>query len=166
MLFGTGTPLSQSGPGFSHQLVDLYATNIGDWSRFLIAGIAFMCIFGSTITVIDGYARVIAEAQRLSRANQQPQSERAALIWMVVLCAMAIAILFLYTAALIPMLNFAMLMAFITTPFFALLNYLLLVRTKLPEALAPSAKLIWLSRAGLLYLFGFLGLFIWWKWIL
>ncbi|MDP4789544.1 MAG: hypothetical protein NWR64_06100 [Haliea sp.] len=166
MLFGTGTQLAESGMGFSHQLVNLYAANIGDWSRYLIAVIAFLCIFGSTITVIDGYARVIAESQRLISSNTEPNSERAAVMWIALLCTLGLAILHYYSAALIPMLNFAMVMAFMTTPFFALLNYVLLIRTPLPKELAPSAGLKWLSRIGLVYLFGFLGLFLWWRWIL
>ena len=40
----------------------MYSTVIGDWSRLLIAFIAFACMFGTSITVIDGYGRAVAEA--------------------------------------------------------------------------------------------------------
>ncbi|MDG2881504.1 divalent metal cation transporter, partial [Vibrio parahaemolyticus] len=45
MLYGSGVALESSGVGFSHQLVGLYAATIGEWSRYLIAVIAFFCIF-------------------------------------------------------------------------------------------------------------------------
>lgn len=47
------------------QFVGMYASVLGDWSRFLITFIAFLCIFGTVITVIDGYSRVNAESLRL-----------------------------------------------------------------------------------------------------
>lgn len=165
VLHGTGVELSQSGVGFSHQLVSLYASTIGEWSRYLIAVIAFFAIFGSTITVIDGYSRVISESQRLLR-NQEEANPKITQAWMLLVSGAALAILMFWMSALLPMLDFAMVMAFMTTPFFALLNYILVTRTTLPANLALSRKLRWLSLAGLVYLFGFLALFVWWKWLM
>lgn len=165
VLHGTGVELSSSGVGFSHQLVGLYASTIGEWSRYLIAVIAFFCIFGSTITVIDGYARVLSESQRL--VQKQPEMKNGVtLTWMVIISAAALAIILFWAKALLPMLNFAMILAFVTTPFFGLLNYILVTKTDLPKPLAMTSSLKWLSIAGLIYLFGFLAVFVWWKWLL
>ncbi|ENU5816692.1 Nramp family divalent metal transporter [Vibrio fluvialis] len=165
VLHGTGVELSKSGVGFSHQLVGLYASTIGEWSRYLIAVIAFFCIFGSTITVIDGYSRVIAESQRLLK-EQKEQSPKVLQGWMILVSAASLAIIVFFASALMPMLNFAMIMAFMTTPVFALLNYVLVTRTELPDELKVGPKLKALSILGLIYLFGFLVLFIWWKWLM
>ncbi|ELV8696836.1 Nramp family divalent metal transporter [Vibrio fluvialis] len=165
VLHGTGVDLSKSGVGFSHQLVGLYASTIGEWSRYLIAVIAFFCIFGSTITVIDGYSRVIAESQRLLK-EQKEQSPKVLQGWMILVSAASLAIIVFFASALMPMLNFAMIMAFMTTPVFALLNYVLVTRTELPDELKVGPKLKALSILGLIYLFGFLALFIWWKWLM
>ena len=165
VLHGTGVELSKSGIGFSHQLVSLYASTIGEWSRYLIAVIAFFCIFGSTITVIDGYSRVIVESQRLLQ-NKEKESSSSLMIWMLIVSVTALAILVFFVSSLITMLNFAMIMAFMTTPIFALLNYILVSKTPLPKELAMGPKQKLLSIAGLIYLFGFLALFIWWKWIM
>ncbi|MBY8172182.1 Nramp family divalent metal transporter [Vibrio fluvialis] len=165
VLHGTGVELSKSGVGFSHQLVGLYASTIGEWSRYLIAVIAFFCIFGSTITVIDGYSRVIAESQRLLK-EQKEQSPKVLQGWMILISAASLAIIVFFASALMPMLNFAMIMAFMTTPVFALLNYVLVTRTELPDELKVGPKLKALSILGLIYLFGFLALFIWWKWLM
>lgn len=162
---GSGTELSASGVGFSHQLVSMYASTIGEWSRYLIAVIAFFCIFGSTITVIDGYSRAIAESQRLLQ-NQTEENPKTYQAWVIVVSIVAISIIAFFAQALMPMLNFAMIMAFVTTPIFALLNYILVSKTELPTALQMGSKLKALSILGLIYLFGFLALFIWWKWIM
>ena len=165
ILHGSGIELKNSGVGFSHQLVGLYASTIGEWSRHLIAVIAFLCIFGSTITVIDGYSRVISDAQRLLR-SQPETNQKATSAIMLTVSFSALSIVLFWASALLPMLDFAMVLAFMTTPFFALLNYTLVSKTDLPEALALGRKLTWLSIAGLVYLFGFLALFIWWKWLM
>ena len=164
-LHGSGIELKSSGIGFSHQLVGLYASTIGEWSRYLIAIIAFFCIFGSTITVIDGYSRVISDSQRLLRLQTKTNPKTTSAI-MLTVSILALSIVIFWASALLPMLNFAMVLAFITTPFFALLNYILVSKTKLPKSLRLSRKLKWLSFAGLVYLFGFLAVFIWWKWIM
>ena len=165
VLHGNGTELKSSGIGFSHQLVSMYASTIGEWSRYLIAVVAFFCIFGSTITVIDGYARALAEAQLLLQSK--PLGQRAYHNgWMIFIAAAAMGIILFFSSALMPMLDFAMVLAFMTTPIFALLNYQLVSKTQLPQALQWSRKMKVLSWVGLTYLFGFLAIFIWWKWLM
>ncbi|WED22187.1 divalent metal cation transporter [Vibrio sp. JC009] len=165
VLHGNGQELKTSGIGFSHQLVSMYATTIGEWSRYLIAVVAFFCIFGSTITVIDGYSRAMAEAQLLIQEKPLEQRKHHN-IWMIVVSVIAMAILMFFTSALMTMLNFAMILAFMTTPVFALLNYKLLTRSELEGELALTPRLKALCWVGLAYLFGFLGVFIWWKWLM
>ena len=165
VLHGQSTSLASSGIAFSHQLVGLYAATIGEWSRYLIAVIAFFCIFGSTITVIDGYARALAEAKaKIININSQHEAKHNNFMLMISACAMAVILFFV--SSLMSMLNFAMILAFMTTPIFALINYLLVVKTELPKELMLSKKMKLLSWVGLTYLFGFLALFIWWKWIM
>lgn len=165
VLHGNGVELKSSGIGFSHQLVSMYAQTIGDWSSKLIALVAFFCIFGSTITVIDGYARALAESQSLLTKKPQ-QNCRLHQSWMLLISTAAMTILMFFTASLMTMLNFAMILAFMTTPIFALINYLLVTKAALPQELKLTNTMKYLSWAGLVYLFGFLGVFIWWKWLL
>ena len=165
VLNGNGQELSKSGIGFSHQLVSMYATTIGEWSRYLIAIVAFFCIFGSTITVIDGYSRALAEANLLilEKKLDQPKYHSG---WMIGVSLAAIVVLLFFTAQLMTMLNFAMILAFMTTPIFALLNYRLVVKAKLKGKLALTSRMKALSWIGFVYLFGFLAVFIWWKWLM
>ncbi|MFY9083520.1 divalent metal cation transporter, partial [Aliarcobacter butzleri] len=65
----------KDGIAFSHQLVSMYTSVIGDWSRLLIAFIAFACMFGTSITVIDGYGRAIAEAFSLIKHNKSANNK-------------------------------------------------------------------------------------------
>ena len=165
VLHGSGQELASGGIGFSHQLVDLYASTIGEWSRYLIAVVAFLCIFGSAITVYDGYSRALAECYTLLRGKQDV-SDSVFAVWLLLVAAASFAMVLFFQSALLAMLGFAMTLAFMTTPVFAWLNYRLVNRHDIPESLRGGPVVLWLSRAGLVYLFGFLIVFIIWKWFL
>ena len=60
-----------AGGKYVGQLINMYAVTIGDWSRPMVAFIAFACMYGTTITVVDGYARAIAEPVRLLRGKDK-----------------------------------------------------------------------------------------------
>ena len=173
VLYSSGTPLATSGIGFSHQLISMYSATIGEWAHGLIALVAFLCIFGSALTVYDGYARVVAEGISLllpKKAGEAANSEKGpqnALVTVVLLtmAAISFAIVLFFKSALLAMLGFAMTLAFVTTPVFAWLNHRLVARSQLHEYAAPSKWITTISYLGLIYLFGFLLVFVWWKWL-
>ena len=165
VLHGNGQELATGGIGFSHQLVGMYAQTIGEWSRPLIALVAFFCIFGSTITVVDGYSRALAEAWQLLRDHEH-YSEKVFTRWVLGVALVCVAILFFFKSALLIMLGFAMTMAFMTTPVFAWLNHHLVKTAQMPAELRHNTFVMTLSYLGLFYLFGFLALFAWWKWLM
>src|SRR5699024_5038126 len=63
--YGSGVPVEMVGGKYVAQLIGMYAATIGDWARGLIALIAFLCMFGTTLTVIDGYSRSNVESLRI-----------------------------------------------------------------------------------------------------
>lgn len=165
ILYGSGTELSASGIGFSHQLISMYSSTIGEWAHWLIAVVAFLCIFGSALTVYDGYARVVAEAiTLLFKGDKLTRNTLVTPVLLFMAVASFIIVLF-FKAALLAMLGFAMTLAFITTPMFAWLNHKLVEQTQLHKDAAPNIIVRGLSYIGLIYLFGFLAVFIWWKWL-
>ena len=153
----------KDGIAFSHQLVTMYSTVIGDWSRLLIAFIAFACMFGTSITVIDGYGRAVAEAFSLIRKNRSA-SNRSVAIWTIFISIIGFLIISYFASSMRTMLDFAMILSFTTTPIFAFLNYKLVRSTKLPKELQNGMFLNILSICGLIFLFGFLILFIIYRW--
>ena len=153
----------KDGIAFSHQLVTMYSTVIGDWSRLLIAFIAFACMFGTSITVIDGYGRAVAEAFSLIRKNRSA-SNRSVAVWTIFISIVGFLIIIYFASSMRTMLDFAMILSFTTTPIFAFLNYKLVRSTKLPKELQNGMFLNILSICGLIFLFGFLILFIIYRW--
>lgn len=69
VMFGSGETFSSSGIAFSNQLVSLYSANIGEWSRPLILSAAFITMFSTTMTCVDGYPRSLALLQRCPTSN-------------------------------------------------------------------------------------------------
>jgi Mn2+/Fe2+ NRAMP family transporter len=154
--YGSEQPIALAGSAFAQQLMNMYASTIGDWARPLVALIAFLCMFGTTITVLDGYARTL----HASFAQLGWIKHPAALnYWLIVQAACGMAMILFFKAALAPMLTFAMTLAFLTTPVFAWLNYSLM---RGDGAIVLSWPLRLLSWAGLLYLSSFSLLFLGW----
>ncbi|GFD94745.1 membrane protein [Alteromonas sp. KUL156] len=165
ILYGSGTELSASGIGFSHQLISMYSSTIGEWAHWLIAVVAFLCIFGSALTVYDGYARVVAEAITLLFKRDKGARNTLVTPVLLIMSVASFVIVLFFKSALLAMLSFAMTLAFITTPMFAWLNHKLVAQTQLHQDAAPNRIVRLLSYVGLVYLFGFLMVFIWWKWL-
>lgn len=156
--FGTDQEIAMASALFAQQLVSMYAGTIGEWSEMLVAFIAFMCMFGTTLAVLDGYARTLDEAAHLLRRSPAgrgsigplgttpPRRSRTLSLWIIAQSAAGMAVILFFESALGPMLTFAMTLAFITTPFFAWLNFSL-VRDK---GLSTGMNL--LAWTGLIYL--------------
>lgn len=156
--YGTGEQVEQAGVKYIAQLINMYAYAIGDWSRLLIALIAFMCMFGTTITVIDGYSRANAEALRLL-SNKAETPVRQLNIWYTFAAASGLIVIAFFMSDVAAMLKFAMIASFVSTPIFAWLNLSLVLKGEHKV----QGGLFWLAIIGLIYLTGFTLLFILWQ---
>jgi Mn2+/Fe2+ NRAMP family transporter len=153
--FGSGEEVQGASAAYIAQFVNMYAEVLGEWARFLITLIAFLCIFGTVITVIDGYSRANNESLRLLLGKKK-SSQKALYAWMTVTAAVGLVIVYLFAGNVATMLRFAMIASFITTPFFGYLNYSLVNNKE--HQIKPWLKV--LSIIGLIYLFGFALFFI------
>ena len=148
--FGSGQQVKSASAAYIAQFINMYESSFGAWSRLLIAFIAFLCIFGTTITVIDGYSRANNETMRLLFGRKEA-SQKALTVWMVFTSIIGIIIVLLFAGDVATLMRFAMIASFLTTPVYAYLNYSL-VNNKEHKL---SVWLNWLSIFGLIYLAGF-----------
>ncbi|MDU8038924.1 MAG: divalent metal cation transporter, partial [Streptococcus sp.] len=88
--------------------------------------------------------------------RQKEDSRKSLNIWMTITAIIGIVIIKFFAGQVSTMLRFAMIGSFLTTPFFALLNYVLVTREN--KNLPSWLKL--LAIAGLIFLFGFAIFFI------
>lgn len=155
--YGQAQAVQLGGVAFAKQLIDMYALTMGEWARPLVSGIAFLCMFGTTLTVLDGYARTLNESHKLLPIKQSKHSLN---MWLLLQAFAGMAVILFFKSALGPMLTFAMTLAFVTTPVFAWLNFSL-VRSE--ASIHHSPFLRTLSWLGLVYLVGFALVFLVWK---
>ncbi|WP_111495019.1 NRAMP family divalent metal transporter [Marinobacter bohaiensis] len=155
VLHGSGVSLAGSGIAFAHQLVDVYAGVIGDWSRWLIAAIAFLCMFSTTVTVLDGYSRALSECfvQFGQPAGSRPTGHGARYTYplMVVMAIVAALIVMFFKGALLAMLEFAMISAFVAALVFAWLNYRLMGLDSVPAEHRLGKGMVVLSWIGIVF---------------
>lgn len=167
VMHGSGEHFSESGAQFANQLINLYSQVMGGESRYLIGIVAFLCIFSTTVTVIDGYSRTLNMGwQLLSKsAVTEAQSDKRLTGIMLSVSALGLLLILFFKGALLPLLEFVMILAFMTTVVFAWLNYRLMTSSQLPEADRYGTKMKYLSWIGLSYLLIFAVLFIYWYWV-
>ncbi|WP_202980378.1 NRAMP family divalent metal transporter [Serinicoccus marinus] len=152
--YGSGQELQMAGGAYIPQLMSMYGAAIGQWAVPLMALIAFACMFGTVISVVDGYGRAAAESLRLIR-GQESMSRRSKDLWITGISLIALAIVVWMSASLADMLRFAMVSAFLTAPVFAWLNFSI-IRSE--RQLSGTMRV--LSYVGLVFLVGFTLLFL------
>jgi len=161
VMFGTGETFSDSGLAFAGQLTEMYVRALGGWARWIIATVAFITMFSTTLTVCDGYTRTLVGGWRLLRAGDQWQETDAAagtgsyLAMLVVIMVAAWLIIAQWLSGLKTLLDVATITAFLTAPVVGWLNFAAVRRPPVPVGDRPGARLTWLAWAGLVYLGGF-----------
>lgn len=152
---GSGVELKMAGVAYIGQLIDMYAQVMGNWARLLVAFIAFACMYGTTLTVVDGYSRSNMEAMRLI-LRQEKSNNRIFALWTTGAALSGMIIIIFFKGAVLSMLAVATVASFVSAPIFAYLN-LSLVRN---DGHKMPTWLLYLSFAGLIFLTGFTLLYL------
>jgi Mn2+/Fe2+ NRAMP family transporter len=161
VMFGTGENFAPSGLVFAGQLTDMYVRTLGAWTRWIIASVAFITMFSTTLTVCDGYTRTLLGTWRLLRAGEAWEETDAAagrrdyVGLLLVLMLVAWAIIAFWLSGLRTLLDVATIAAFLTAPLVAWLNFAAVRRDPVPPVDRPGPLLTLLARGGIVYLVGF-----------
>lgn len=161
--YGTGQEINLQGSAYVGQLIAMYTATIGDWSRLLVAFIAFLCMFGTVITCVDGYARTNAENLSLIMHKNSSHAQSFVAKWTLFFVITAYILISFFLGQLAILLKFAMISAFVTAPIFAYLNYSLIkakVRLSAPMHAFAIISMLFLLGFTVLFLlqfFGFIG---------
>lgn len=165
VMYGTGTRFADSGVAFSRQLIDMYAGTLGQWSRWLIGTAAFITMFSTTITVLDGYARTLAGGLGLLAPARRPWGKRATAGLMALLSATALLIIAKLMGTMKALVDFVTLLAFLTAPLVAVLNFRVVRLPHVPAGMRPGRGLVALSVFGFVFLVGFGLAWAWVRWL-
>uniref|UniRef100_UPI004043B956 NRAMP family divalent metal transporter n=1 Tax=Kytococcus sedentarius TaxID=1276 RepID=UPI004043B956 len=152
--FGTGTEIQQAGGAYIPQLISMYTATMGEWARPLMGLLALVVMYGTTLTLVDGYGRACAESLHQVRRSPGSAGRGTVLVWSTVIAVASLLLVVWFSAQMGEMLRFAMIASFVTAPVFAWLNYSLVRRRPMPLWLRV------LAWAGFAFLGGFTLLFL------
>lgn len=151
-IYNSTETLSNSASIFSNQLINLYTSSLGDWSYYLIAIAAFSTMLSTTITAFDASPRAMAVTTELIFDKK---IKYIYIIWLLILCFGTITIFFIFSSQMGMLIKIATILSFLTAPFYAITNYILISSNKTPKEFRPSKLMHLLSILGIIYLVGF-----------
>jgi len=149
VMHGTGEQFSETGIGFSQQLVSLYTATIGDWSRYLILTAAFVTMFSTTLTCLDGYPRSLAACCTLIKDLPAQRFRQIQNLWILLSAVLAAVVIRFLTQNLLQLLSFAAVVSFLTSPILAWINYKVMTGPNVLESERPGPFLKFLSAIGM-----------------
>ncbi len=166
IMHGTGAEMSPSGTVFARQLVDMYTSALGSWSRWIISLVAFITMFSTTVTVVDGYSRTLDRGLALLAAGEgKPTATSNASRYALLLVAISLVIIAFFMSNMKALVDVVTVLAFLTAPLVAVLNFLVVRAPHVPVEHRPGRWLTALSYVGLVFLAGFGLVWIWIRWL-
>mgnify|MGYP001344198639 FL=1 len=149
VMYNSGVSFSNNGSIFAGQLIELYTSNLGNSFYLIISVCAFTTMLSTTITCLDASPRTMSRAtQLLTNKNNINYYFH----WISVLSLGTMLIFYFLLAEMGTLVELATVLSFVTAPFYAILNYKLVVSKNMPKSHRPSRSMRILSIIGILFL--------------
>ena len=148
----TGNSFSNSAGVFSVQLIDMYTQSLGSWAYIIIGVAAFTTMFSTTLTTLDASPRSMNKTIELLFKKT---FKKGYLTWSLILISGTLCVYFFFLSNMGGLIKLATILSFLTAPFYALANYLLISSKHTPKEWQPSKFMHFISCLGLLFLIGF-----------
>ncbi|OGS69096.1 MAG: iron transporter [Flavobacteria bacterium RIFCSPLOWO2_12_FULL_35_11] len=152
VMYNSGETFSDGAVQFSKQLMTLYTKSLGPEMYIFIAAAAFTTMFSTTITTLDASPRAMTKAFELLSHKTY---KNMYWFWISFLSIGTISILIFFKSEMGFLVKTATILSFLTAPFYAIVNYILISSKHTPEEWRPSLQLKMLSWFGILFLIGF-----------
>jgi len=152
VMYSSNEEFSNSAIAFSSQIIHLYTSNLGAGAAVFISVAAFTTMFSTTITTLDASPRAMAKSSELLLNKK---TGNFYFIWILLLAFGTLIILGFFNANMITFVKIATILSFITAPFYAIANFILINGKHTPKEFHPSKPLILLSYLGISFLIGF-----------
>ena len=152
VMYKSGETFSNKGAVFASQLIDLYTKNLGSFSYIFIAIAAFTTMFSTTITTLDASPRSMNISTKLLTRKE---FKYGYWFWIILLFLGTFLILRYFMNSMGSLVKIATILSFLTAPFYAILNTILITGKHTPQEHSPSLFTKILSVVGILFLIGF-----------
>ena len=151
LLYERDIELSNNSVAFANQLTGMYTTTIGDWVFVIIALSAFSAMFSTTLTVLDGYPRIIQETFNLLSGKTYKLYRPT----MVVVIIVGWMIIVYFANSLARLIDLATAISFVVAPIIAIINFKVVIGSQVDAQFKPKPWLRYLSYAGISFLLVF-----------
>lgn len=152
VMFQSGETFSSSAGTFANQLLDMYTKSLGNWAYIFIGIAAFTTMFSTTLTTLDASPRAMEKTTQLLTGTE---FKKGYLFWILILTFGTIIIFFFFASEMGLLIKIATILSFLTAPFYAITNYILISSKHTPKEWHPSKSFHLLSILGILFLIGF-----------
>ncbi len=152
VMYQSGETFSDKGTVFASQLINLYTKNLGGFSYIFIAIAAFTTMFSTTITTLDASPRAMTISTNLLFDKKTIFNYW---FWIVFLLIGTFVILQFFIGNMGVLVKVATILSFLTAPFYAILNYILIFGKNTPKEFQPTLYIKILSIVGIVFLIGF-----------
>jgi Mn2+/Fe2+ NRAMP family transporter len=170
VMFGEGITFQRAPWAFADQVINLFTSGLGEWSRPIIVVAAFTTMFSTTLTVLDGFPRALQLAVRRFRTAEDDSEVAASSArsagywaWMFVMAVGGMLIIAFYLKSLGQLVDLATFLSFLTGPLLGWLSYRAVTADWVPAEYRPGKALRVVSLLAFLFLGALFVLFLYGK---
>ena len=151
VMYGSGEKFSESGAVFASQLINLYTSNLGKGMMIFIAIAAFTTMFSTTITCLDASPRAMSKTVDLLKFKRFNNYSS----WITILAIGTIIIFIFFMSEMGTLVKIATVLSFLTAPFYAIINYILMSSSFIPKKYKLSKWMNIYCISGIIFLLFF-----------
>lgn len=148
VMYNSEIEFSNQGLVFAGQLIELYTQNLGTSTAGIISIAAFTTMFSTSITTLDASPRAFSKTLQILMNDKRDFY----LQFLFVLAIGTIGIFMFFQSEMGLLVQIATVLSFLTTPFFAWVNFRLVTSNHMPKKFQPNKFMTFLSWAGLIFL--------------
>ena len=151
VMYGSGEKFSESGAVVASQLINLYTSNLGKGMMIFIAIAAFTTMFSTTITCLDASPRAMSKTVDLLKFKRFNDYNS----WITILAIGTIIIFIFLMSEMGTLVKIATVLSFLTAPFYAIINYILMSSSFIPKKYKLSKWMNIYCISGIIFLLFF-----------
>jgi Mn2+/Fe2+ NRAMP family transporter len=167
VIFDRGVEIDRTAAGFARQVIELYTSTLGQWSRPIIATAAFTAMLSTTLTVLDGFPRALQLTVRrffgpetAAEVARSTVRSRGFWTWTAILIVGGLLIIGWSMNSLLGLVDLATILSFVTGPFLGILAYRAMTAGSVPREFRPGPGLRAMAIAGIVFLLSLLAFFL------
>lgn len=165
LMFDSGESFSPGAAAFARELVGIYSSALGEWSWLLMAIVTFVALFSTTFAVSDGAPQVWKRAFIVIKGGDvdEKQSRKIYVFSLILLAIGGWWIIAQFASNIKGLLDFVTTVSFITAPFYAWLNYKVIMGSDVPEHQQPRGIFKYYTLSALVAMTLFSVFFVVWR---